>query len=209
MKEWLKTWYNKYAVVICGAACSLAAYQGVMWRSLTPSDWGTWIAAIGTVGALIGTIYLADTEARRRRQAELTRAKLAAARIKQKIAAAAGITRGLHVTLKTAAEIHPPKENFAVAATKLRDISFWSYEDLVALAPLQNGIAFRLAQAEDEILAVAGSLEKAVIRYERFEPDDRREMVLKLSEMLLLVAYRLEISWTQCKELIPEDPVAS
>jgi hypothetical protein len=45
-------------------------YNGICWGSLTASDWGTWVGAVGTVGTLIGTIILA-TQDRRKRNVEM------------------------------------------------------------------------------------------------------------------------------------------
>jgi len=59
MKEWMGHWYNKYAVIASVSAIVLAAYEGIPWCRLSPSDWGTWFGAIGTVAAFLGAIGVA------------------------------------------------------------------------------------------------------------------------------------------------------
>ncbi|RFB69909.1 MULTISPECIES: hypothetical protein [unclassified Herbaspirillum] len=64
MKAWLSEWYNKYAILVIGAAIGVGAYHATCWSVLTASDWAAWVGALGTVGTLIGAIWIATTQQR-------------------------------------------------------------------------------------------------------------------------------------------------
>lgn len=78
-------WYTKWAIMVMAALVYVAGQNLINWPALTPSDWGTWIGAIGTVTTLAGTIWLATAESRRRRNDEITRAHLMAAALAPRI----------------------------------------------------------------------------------------------------------------------------
>lgn len=68
------------AAMISLAAVYTFGYQLVPWpTTIVAPDWDTWIGAIGTVGTLVGTLYIATSETRRRRSEEATRANITAA----------------------------------------------------------------------------------------------------------------------------------
>jgi hypothetical protein len=74
--RWFEPWYNKYAVITLSAVAGIFGYEWIHWRDWSPSDWGTWAGAIGTVATLVGTIHLATTETRRRTRQEKLAAEL-------------------------------------------------------------------------------------------------------------------------------------
>lgn len=54
-------------------------------RGLSKADWGTWVGSIGTVGTLVGTIWLATTERRNRSRQEYALAQVTAASFVEEI----------------------------------------------------------------------------------------------------------------------------
>lgn len=71
-------WYEKWAIMVTAAAIGLAGYEGIPWRKMGVAEWAYWVAAIGTVGALAGTIWIATRAEAMRRKNALSLATLTA-----------------------------------------------------------------------------------------------------------------------------------
>jgi hypothetical protein len=149
MKEWLDTWYNRYAILMLFAVLGFVAYSGIGWRGLSASDWGTWTGAIFTGLALGGTIWLATTETRRRKRAEYLNAVVVAAGLAPRIER---ITNDLRVfiahlqftNLQTGT--HDIPSRMAGSLRQMEPLSV-SLEEIVALTALGDNCASRLANA--------------------------------------------------------------
>ena len=72
-------WYDKWAIMVIATAIGLAGYEGIPWDKMDVTVWAYWVGAIGTIGALIGTIWLATSDRRNRRQQEFALAQVTAA----------------------------------------------------------------------------------------------------------------------------------
>ncbi|MFS2113335.1 hypothetical protein [Herbaspirillum frisingense] len=109
-------------------------------------DLATWIGAVGTVGTLIGTIFLANRETylRQRQEIQIAQLKLT----------------GLHDAIATFhAEIFYFRQLLSAATTdetaehmrkdqydSFKALSLWTVEELMPLTSLQNDLALRLAR---------------------------------------------------------------
>lgn len=78
-------WYDKWAIIVIAAAIGVAGYAGIPWDKMDVTVWAYWVAAIGTVGTLIGTIWLATTGTRERRRRELDLALIVSASMIMKL----------------------------------------------------------------------------------------------------------------------------
>lgn len=151
------TWYNRYAVLALSGAFALGAYEAVTWACLSPSDWGTWAGAVGTVATLVGTIHIATTESRRRRRSEkllaVTQAQSFVARILTMQATARAVANLL--ARVASGELGP--EIIPRATRHLLSVRSWTVEELARLEPLSPEVVLTLAQAA-EILTVLQQL---------------------------------------------------
>jgi hypothetical protein len=118
---------------------------------LLPGDWGTWTGGIGTVGTLIGTIWLASDQSRRAAKAEMTLAQLHAVGLIVRLQVTAHL---LDLACEQLEMITPDNCNgnrLENAKAQLASISIWPLEELLPLAPLPNFVAANLASARSRI----------------------------------------------------------
>jgi hypothetical protein len=163
----MKNW-ERFGIGIMSLWFLFAVHQGVNalvrahnWQPMTISDWGTWIGSIGTVGALIGTIWLATAETRRRDREAQDLATLAAAAILLKTARVTGAIKSLINTLGS--ELPPGREAdaYKICFNTLSMAERWTINDLVPLVPLSNHVAAKLAFVDQILITVAMSLKGA------------------------------------------------
>jgi len=123
------------------------------WLEWGEPDWGTWIGAIGTVGTLIGTIYLANSQERQRQRDSRTTAQLFAAKLEGDVHRAISVLRQnkneIVASLKDSAEF-----DGAEIAERLRKIRVWETQEIAHLVPLPEGVAIRLTEAQKNIEVV-------------------------------------------------------
>lgn len=155
--------YIAFGLVI--ALGALAVVHMIISLPIPEGKGPEWTGAIGTVGALIGTIWLATTESRRRAHEEIQKANLRAASFHLRIASAAGYVGAV-------SEIFATNENpfsaqhFNWAREKLLEIDLWTPDELMPLVPLGNRLAISLAQSADQVhaaivAAAAGAIEQS------------------------------------------------
>ena len=115
---------------------------------LSASDWATWVGSIGTVGTLIGAVWIANTEARRRNNEDLMGATVVAAGLTPSVWAliqhlsrfSAYLSFGSDQTyVQTANQIFRGHAEFPALMP--------SESQLLALTSLGNKCAMRLAHA--------------------------------------------------------------
>lgn len=115
----------------------------------TPGDNAAWAGAIGTVGTLAGTIWLATAADRRRRREESSRAVIAA--------------HALDLRIKTAWRIvqeeMPAFENgsiqgykYAEVADSIAKASLWTDEEVLPLLILPRNVAAELVATRDVLV---------------------------------------------------------
>jgi hypothetical protein len=146
----MATWYNKYAAITLSAATGIGAFEAVPWSTLSASDWGTWVGSIGTVGALVGTIWLATTESRSKRNEALMYARLHAAGMFWHLVHAQAAASSVSDALKNA-DIESVLKIRDYVQEVLSELTLWPVSDLVPLIPLKGNAASKLAQATDQV----------------------------------------------------------
>ncbi|MGX9698131.1 hypothetical protein ACWYXK_14185 [Janthinobacterium lividum] len=152
-------WYDKWAIMVIAAAISVGGYNGIPWCKMGVAEWAYWVAAIGTTGTLIGTLWIATSENRRRRND---------ASVVARLTAAAMYFQHLHNHGNANFALHCLKEanNRELLALKgmdhililtrnahrvLTDINQWTPDELLRLAPLPSDCAAQLAAAHGRI----------------------------------------------------------
>lgn len=170
----------------------------ILWgleSDLSKSDWGTWVGSVGTVGALIGTIWLATEERRRRNRESMDLATLAAASLLLRLARMAGAIQRVISVLET----DPPPgkvTNFRFCSDCLEKSDRWTTEDLLPLIPLPNHAAASLAIVIQAITTVQMHCENASKSSRPSETADRAELV----EQLRIALGALEAGMQECRK---------
>jgi hypothetical protein len=142
-------------LAMLGIGAALHIFLTLPWEGKGPE----WAGAIGTVATLIGTIYLARAETRRRERNERTIARLHGASMSPKIEnALVGLTSAATM-LHLARTGDRATTYYAECASKLDKIEFWSIDEITPLAPLPFNTAIKLAEAPAIVHSVARGLD--------------------------------------------------
>lgn len=120
-----------------------------------------WLGAVGTVGAFIGTLWLATNETRRRHRDELLRGQLYAASLMLRLAQAHGGVRLACSALHMAALVDAAPGNILATREHLAKISLWTIDELIPLAVLSPLATGKLAEAADQIAHAIVMLDSA------------------------------------------------
>lgn len=159
--DFFDPWPARLSLIIFCGVVAMLGYNWINWSCLTASDWGTWIGAIGTVGALVGAIWIANSQARQAHKKEQALAAIAAGtlviRLKILVDRLEEAKRSLD--LLGTILIMP---SFSSVAVTIRDSQFWEVSEILPLAVLPDDIAIRLQvararidQAVDNIIVVS------------------------------------------------------
>lgn len=144
-------WYDKWAIMVISTAIGLAGYEGVPWCKMGVAEWAYWVGAIGTVCTLIGTIWLATVETRRRRKEQLSLAIVMAIDWSFRL-------RFIQATLKSimnALDVEPGNfklPDYNQCAKSLESIGSWTSADVAPLVVAERDIATNLMVASSNLL---------------------------------------------------------
>ncbi|OBV38082.1 hypothetical protein [Janthinobacterium psychrotolerans] len=144
-------WYDKWAVMVIAAAIGMAGYNGIPWCKMGVAEWAYWVGAIGTVCTLIGTIWLATVESRRRRKEQLSLAIVMAIEWSFRL-------RFIQATLKSimnTLDVEPGDFNlpdYNQCAKALESIGSWTSADVAPLVVAERDIATNLMVASSNLL---------------------------------------------------------
>ncbi|OHV96212.1 hypothetical protein AKG95_15565 [Janthinobacterium lividum] len=154
-------WRLLAGVSILGIIVELGyfAFYAIPWPKFGVAEWAYWVAAIGTTGTLIGTLWIATSENRRRRNDASAVARLtAAAMYFQHLHNQANANFALHclkvannhelLALKGMEHILILTKN---AHRLLAKVNQWTPTELLRLAPLHGDCAAQLAAAHGRI----------------------------------------------------------
>jgi hypothetical protein len=137
-------WYDKWAIMAIAAAIGVAGYNCIPWCKMDITVWAYWVGAIGTIGALGGTIWLATSERRIRRRQEFALAQVTAASFAEQIRVTSHKLGYAIATLKNFAE-NPAKANFADLHRVNEITEIWTPADTIPLVVLPKGVAMELS----------------------------------------------------------------
>lgn len=132
-------------VAVLGLAAVLHMVMSLPFEATSANDKRVeWVGAIGTMGTLIGTIWLATAESRRRKREQNDLAVIAGASVYHLIGNVCRITK--RVTDGTTSEDAIfSKQALSLAADYLRKCDVWANEEIIQLVVAGNGIATDLA----------------------------------------------------------------
>lgn len=142
-------WYEKWAIMVIATAIGVAAYHGVPWCKMDITIWAYWIGAIGTVGTLIGTIWLATTGTRERRRRELDLALIVSAGVIMKLTEIRISLRRIGEFLQ--GEKAKRRDGISWAHRKLSEMPSIEPNDLTPLVMYRSEVAMKLSAMFVEI----------------------------------------------------------
>ncbi|MFC0575357.1 hypothetical protein [Paraburkholderia solisilvae] len=134
-----------------GFALGLVLAVALVHTPGTSEEWASWATAVGTIGAVFAALYLATREDRRRRREALAVAKLTASSLTFRLAIANGETQNIYNQFSSMERNDGPPGRFEEAVRRLRSLDIGSHEDRIALIPLPNRCAYKLAGAHDRL----------------------------------------------------------
>jgi len=136
----------RLCLLIATSMSSLAGYNLICWSDLTAGDWAAWLGAIGTLGTLIGTIWLATAAERRRASEESARAVIAAHALGLRIALAREMAREAKGELES-----DSIEGFRYAelADAIGNAALWTDEEVLPMTILPRNVAAELVAVRD------------------------------------------------------------
>jgi hypothetical protein len=130
-----------------------ALFTAHHWKAMGAGDWGTWIGSIGTVGALFGTIYISQSERRRRIREELLLANLHGAGLVVRLS----VARTTLMAFRASVNRERPESwflSFESHFDRLNQIEVWEISELVPLARAFAPTALKLAECAHQVAAV-------------------------------------------------------
>ncbi|MDZ5633967.1 hypothetical protein [Janthinobacterium sp. GMG1] len=190
---------NVVTFVLIAGLLIFFGYTIRIWPTLLPGDKGTWSGALGTVGTLIGTIWLATSESRRRNREEMTRAQLHAAGILLDIAYVRGELKLIVDEMAEFALIDPITNRILSFAPKLSIIDIWKAETFIPLVPLPNKAAGCLTQATDQIRLMRRVIEKAGHDNSLDSSEKRKKFICSAHKLLVGTMALLDTGIAECQ----------
>ena len=128
-----------------------------------PKDTGAeWIASIGTVGTLAGTIWLATAESRNRRNENLMSAQLHAASMVWRIATTYAMVTATADALRKAT-IETVFARSTAVEPLLDSLNLCQIGELLPLVPLRGDVVSQLVQANDQVGLALTLLRKTAV----------------------------------------------
>lgn len=155
----MKNW-ERFGIAVMSLWGLFAIHQGVNamfrehhWTGMSTGDWGTWIGSIGTVGALFGTIYISQSERRRRIREEFLLANLHGAGLVPRLANTQSILIAVRASINTERPDSWPM-SFEAHFNRVNQIEVWEMSELVPLASAFAPTALKLAECAYQVAAI-------------------------------------------------------
>lgn len=190
---------NVVTFVLIAGLLIFFGYTIRIWPTLLPGDKGTWSGALGTVGTLIGTIWLATSESRRRNREEMTRAQLHAAGILLDIAYVRGELKLIVDEMAGFALVDPVANRILSFAPRLLIIDIWKAETFIPLVPLPNKAAGCLTQATDQIRLMRRVIDKAGHDNSLDSSEKRKKFICSAHKLLTGTMALLDTGIAECE----------
>lgn len=163
--DFLKT----VGLFVLGLVILIGVFAAIHLLSISPiwSEVGAaWAGAIGTVATLVGTIWLATAESRRRKHSEAMRASIVAAALAPKLLLFLNQLNTVYYRMGNRNPHTDPHESPAIEARDFLALTFVpaTTEELLALEGLGDNCANRLAFAQAAFFAAQTNIAQDVAR---------------------------------------------
>lgn len=173
-----------------------------------PADFAAWAGAVGTVGALIGTIVLATGQSREKQAAERSLAALVAAGVLPAISAAIGVSHRVEKALDEDISLCVTT-NYPRYSKLLREACPWTAQSIVALSVLPNLAAYHLEHARAKISLATTDLNFAATIGPDDVPTDPSEYCKQVVSALQEARASLNIAKVECDAITPKHVVTA
>ncbi|SAL26217.1 hypothetical protein [Caballeronia telluris] len=193
----MNRWLSGYVATVVLIACVIAAQN--FWE-LNRSDWASWAQAIGSVAAVGAAIWLASQEDRRRKEQSLIAAKLSASGMTTKLSINVTLVEGARDFFKAAGQADGDPTKFDWWFARLSGLKLSTRDEQLALIPLPNNCAYKLAGANDRLHSVVETLGAFMKSPGRAESNRRKEAANGISFLLGEVAALLDSASVECKK---------
>ena len=150
MLTWL-TWFRWVTLMIALSVVSYYGYRTIPWSCMDATVSAYWVAAIGTMGTLIGTVWLASSEARKRRKEKMALAVIQAAHCQYKIQASLKSFEHIVKLLGPSDKTLIPINNRMSAIETIDSIPLIDNQELIALVPLEGNCAIKIASVQNAL----------------------------------------------------------
>jgi hypothetical protein len=124
-----------------------------------PSDWAAWVQAFGSVGAILGAIWIANTETRRRKRDAQALAHVTIAAISLRVVRVADVMQMVFDTVNDDFR-RGYGINYGQLASDLRNEKLWTIEEIIPLIVLPNNVASNLSACRIQIQDIISKLDK-------------------------------------------------
>jgi len=165
---------------------------------LAPGDWGTWTGGIGTVGTLIGTIWLSTAQSRKESRAETTLARLHAVGLIVRLQVVAHTLDLACMELEFVSAENYNGNRLENAKAQIATIVVWSLEELIPLAPLPDFIAAKLASARARITSFPAFAESVMRMSGLQTPEQRFQYANELLKEIRITKTLVESAQSGC-----------
>ena len=185
-------------VVILGV---LAAVQVLSTSPLWSAVGATWVGAIGTVGTLLGTIWLASAEARRRHAQARAGSYIVASALAPRLELLAADVGAFNAALifgrpeERGATVKQLADNFLSIAYERA-----TTEDLLALEAMPNNCATKLAFAQAQIFTIRSQIQRLAELFPFSERPITAEVADRWRVWTTDLSHRLDVLARQCRE---------
>jgi hypothetical protein len=152
----------RLCLLIFVAMSALGGYNWISWSCLTPSDWAAWTGAIGTVGAIIGAIYIASFQERYRERENLAAARITAAAMLLRLTQTRAEIKVAANWFETFSNEGGEIRIFLHFKDVLSELPRWAPEEIIRLSPFRSNCAYKLAAAQDRLNTVVNSIQVAI-----------------------------------------------
>lgn len=110
--------------------------------------WASWMQAIGSIAAIVGAVWVARTEERRRNAEAVQRAELAGIAILTRLSGLVGLSEAVIESLRVA---DVPTEEFVLRRDDLAALNTPSATEIERLIPVPGDVAVDLIQVHGEL----------------------------------------------------------
>ncbi|MEV4782100.1 hypothetical protein [Burkholderia sp. LMU1-1-1.1] len=167
---------QRFVITLFGAAMMVALHGIVVaifvshgWKPMSASDWGTWVGAIGTVGTLIGAIYIAHSESRSRNQDARVAAIIHAANFQHRLQAMRLRVEKTSKQLSGAPAERITESAIKFAISELGQLAkTFNSDEIISLIPLGQKAALKLAGVQSALGNASGVLSGIPAQHYRF-----------------------------------------
>jgi hypothetical protein len=201
---------ERTVLAIFGSALLFAIHQLTVaivaqhaWVRLSAADWAAWLGAFGTIGALVGAIWIANTQTRIANETDLLRARLYASAMTMRLKQTSIILQIAADNFENYSAMSPDLTIFENCRGQIAGLiaskNFYAVDELIPLAPLPNGVAALLSNSYGLLTAFDHLVDSGINRGRARNLVSRLEFAEELKGHLLQTKQWVQKAQTECE----------